>query len=223
MNPNALICPRKRIEPNSLVLTTVREDGAAVDRVLETLQSYGQLYVAVNHWPRAWHRRLLVIPRVQLTSDGGQRDYVAVPVADEEHARVDRDHPRPLAFLVVTGSPPRRILRLDQETYVNNPEAAISNQLDVWRVIDPDASVRPATFAGRPANRFAYKQVTGQRTAYIEQTWIRLTNRVRLHVISVSNLDDESRLIFERERNDILQTFVIDKDRLQELNEPTNS
>ena len=110
-----------------------------------------------------------------------------------------------------------------QKTYVNNPEAAIDNQLAVWRVIDPDASVRSATFAGRPANRFAYKQVTGQRTAYIEQTWIRLTNRVKLHVISVSNLDSESRQIFERERDGILQAFVIDEDRLQELNELTSS
>ena len=99
--------------PGTLVLTTVGEDGAAADRVLEALESDGRLYVAVNHWPRAWYRRVLANPGVQVTRDGGKRDYVAVPVADEEHARVDRDHPRPLAFLFVTGFPPRRIVRLD--------------------------------------------------------------------------------------------------------------
>ena len=98
---------------STLVLTTVGEDGAAVDRVLDALESDGQLYVAVNHWPRAWYRRVLANPRVQVTRDGGTGDYLAVPVADEEHARVDRDHPRPLAFLFVTGFPPRRIVRLD--------------------------------------------------------------------------------------------------------------
>ena len=98
---------------DTLVLTTVGEDGVAVDRVLEALHTDGQLYVAVNHWPRAWYRRVLANPSVQVTRDGGKRDYVAVPVAEEEHARVDRDHPRPLAFLVVTGFPPRRIVRLD--------------------------------------------------------------------------------------------------------------
>ena len=37
--------------PGTLVLTTVGEDGAAVDRVLDALHSDGGLYVAVNHWP----------------------------------------------------------------------------------------------------------------------------------------------------------------------------
>ena len=99
--------------PGTLVLTTVGEDGVAADRVLEALQSDGRLYVAVNHWPRAWYRRVLANPGVQVTRDGAKQDYVAVPVADEEHARVDRDHPRPFAFLFVTGFPPRRIVRLD--------------------------------------------------------------------------------------------------------------
>ena len=100
---------------DTLVLTTVDGDGAAVDRVLQALDSDGRLYVAVNHWPRAWHRRALADPRVQVTRDGEKRDYLAVPVAGEEHARVDGDHPRPLAFLVLTGFPPRSFLRLDEE------------------------------------------------------------------------------------------------------------
>ena len=104
-----------------------------------------------------------------------------------------------------------------QETYVNNPDAEINNQLDVWREIDPDVSVHPVEFAGLSASRFSYRQATGTRVGYIEWTWVRLTDRVKLHILSFSNLDDESRSIFEREREDILQTFVVDKVRLQEL------
>ena len=80
---------------DTLVLTTVGEDGGAVDRVLQALHSNGQLYVAVNHWPRAWHRRALANPRVQVTRDGETRNYMAVPVTGEEYAQVDGEHPRP--------------------------------------------------------------------------------------------------------------------------------
>ena len=100
--------------PDTLVLTTVGEDGGAVDRVLQSLHSDGQLYVAVNHWPRAWHRRTLANPRVQVTRDGETRNYMAVPVTGQEYARVDDDHPRPVAFLLLTGFPPRHFVRLDE-------------------------------------------------------------------------------------------------------------
>ena len=99
--------------PDTLVLTTVGDDGGAVDRVLQGLLSGGQLYVAVNHWPRAWHRRALANPRVQVTRDGETRNYMAVPVTGEEYARVDGEHPRPFAFLLLTGFPPRHLVRLD--------------------------------------------------------------------------------------------------------------
>ena len=64
--------------PDTLVLTTLDEDGAAIDRVLQSLHSDGQLYVAANHWPRAWHRRALANPRVQVTRGGETRNYMAV-------------------------------------------------------------------------------------------------------------------------------------------------
>ena len=100
--------------PDTLVLTTVGEDGGAVDRVLQSLHSDGQLYVAVNHWPRAWHRRALANPRVRVTRDGETRNYMAVPVTGEEYARVASDYPRPVAFLLLTGFPPRHFVRLNQ-------------------------------------------------------------------------------------------------------------
>ena len=41
----------------TLVISTTAEDGTANDRVLTRLGSNGQLYVAANHWPRAWYNR----------------------------------------------------------------------------------------------------------------------------------------------------------------------
>ena len=99
---------------DTLVLTTVNEAGAAVDRVLQPLDSDGQLYVAVNHWPRAWYRRALAKPKVQATRAGATRDYRAVQVTGAEYERVASEYPRPLAFLLLTGFPPRHFVRLDE-------------------------------------------------------------------------------------------------------------
>ncbi len=54
----------------TLVITTSAEDGTANDRVLARLQSNDQLYVAANHWPRAWYNRALENRNVQITLDG---------------------------------------------------------------------------------------------------------------------------------------------------------
>lgn len=95
------------------VITTFDQDGTAHDRVVSRLESNGQLYVAANHWPRAWYRRALKNPEVQITLKGGKRDYRAVPVTGAEHDRVDNDNSLPLGFRILTGFPPRYFLRLD--------------------------------------------------------------------------------------------------------------
>lgn len=98
---------------STLVLTTTDADGTPHERVVSRLDSDGKLYVSANHWPRAWYRRARENPEVEATVDGQKRGYRAVLVAGEEHERVDGEHPHPLAFRVVTGFPPRRIVRLD--------------------------------------------------------------------------------------------------------------
>jgi hypothetical protein len=97
----------------TLVLTTFDESGAAHDRVLSKLDVDGQLYVAVNHWPRAWFRRALANPEVQATIGGEKGDYSAVRVSGEEHARVESANPHGIVFKLLTGFPPRYFLRLD--------------------------------------------------------------------------------------------------------------
>ena len=98
---------------STLVITTFEPDGAPRDRVVTRLESGGQLYVAANHWPRAWYERALANPDVQVTLDGQKGDYRAVAVSGEEHERVAADRPLPAVFRVLTGFPPRKFVRLD--------------------------------------------------------------------------------------------------------------
>jgi len=98
---------------STLVITTSDADGAPHDRVVSRLESGGQLYVAANHWPRAWYERALANPEVQVSLEGETGDYRAVPVTGEEHDRVDGDNRLPAAFRILTGFPPRYFLRLE--------------------------------------------------------------------------------------------------------------
>jgi hypothetical protein len=98
---------------STLVITTFDPDGTPHDRVVSRLESEGQLYVAANHWPRAWYERALANPDVQVTVDGQKADYRAALVTGTEHDRVDREHGLPLVFRFLTGFPPRYLLRLE--------------------------------------------------------------------------------------------------------------
>ncbi|MBW2232882.1 MAG: nitroreductase family deazaflavin-dependent oxidoreductase [Deltaproteobacteria bacterium] len=97
----------------TLVITTTAEDGTPNDRVLARLESNGQLYVAANHWPRAWYKRALENPNVQITLDGEKGNYLAVPVSEAEHDRVNGDNSLGMMFRILTGFPPRYFVRLD--------------------------------------------------------------------------------------------------------------
>ncbi len=97
----------------TLVITTFEPSGASHDRVVSKLETDGKLYVAANHWPRAWYRRALANPDVRATIDGKQADYRAVPVAGAEHDRVNGAHPLGPIFRFLTGFPPRYFVRLD--------------------------------------------------------------------------------------------------------------
>ena len=100
---------------STLVITTADEDGTKHDRVLARLESNGQLFVAVNHWPRAWYGRALENPSVQVAVNGVTGAYMAVPASDEEHDRVNREHSLGVVFRILTGFPPRYFLRLDPD------------------------------------------------------------------------------------------------------------
>ena len=98
---------------STLVITTFEGDGTPHDRVVSGLESDGQLYVAANHWPRAWYDRALENPEVHVTLDGEKSDYRAVPVTGEEHDRVDSKNSLGVVFRILTCFPPRHFVRLD--------------------------------------------------------------------------------------------------------------
>jgi F420H(2)-dependent quinone reductase len=98
---------------STLVITTFEGDGTPHDRVVSRLEAAGQLYVAANHWPRAWYNRALENPEVQVTLDGEKGDYRAVPVTGGEHDRVDGENSLGVVFRILTGFPPRYFVRLD--------------------------------------------------------------------------------------------------------------
>ena len=98
---------------STLVITTFAADGKPHDRVVSRLEADGQLYVAANHWPRAWYKRALANPDVQVTQNGEKRSYKAVPIEGAEHDRVNEQNRLGLGFRFLTGFPPRRFVRLD--------------------------------------------------------------------------------------------------------------
>lgn len=98
---------------DSVTITTVDADGNSFDRVLSGLDSGGQFYVAVNHWPRAWYRRLLENPEVRITRDDETRSYLAVRVSGEEAASVEAEYPRGMVVGFLMGFAPRYFIRLD--------------------------------------------------------------------------------------------------------------
>jgi hypothetical protein len=97
----------------TIVMTTTDADGNSHDRVLSRLQSGGHLYVAANHWPRAWFEQALQNPDVAITVDRERKAYRAVPVSGEEHERVNAENDLGLGIRFLTGFPPRYFIRLD--------------------------------------------------------------------------------------------------------------
>jgi len=98
---------------STLVITTFDAEGTPHDRVVSRLGSEGGLYVAANHWPRAWYRRALERPEVQVRTEDEKGDYRAIAVTGEEHDRVDRDNRLGPVFRLLTGFPPRYFVRLE--------------------------------------------------------------------------------------------------------------
>jgi len=96
----------------TMVLTSF-EDGERVERVLSRLGKDGEVFVAVNHWPRAWARRIQRNPDVQITIEGETQNYNAVKLEGAEHEQAAIDFTVPLAFKFLTGFPPRYFFRFD--------------------------------------------------------------------------------------------------------------
>jgi hypothetical protein len=100
-------------DETTLVITTIDRDGVPHDRVVSRLESSGQLYIATNHWIRRWYNHALERPEVRVTLNGETGDYWTVPVTGAEHDRVAGENRLGIALRILTGFPPRYIVRLD--------------------------------------------------------------------------------------------------------------
>ena len=99
----------------TLVITTTDGDGNANDRVLSRLDKGEQLYVAANHWPRAWYTQALENPQVQVKLDGAPAPYLAVPASEAEHELLNTKNALGIVVRILTGFPPRYFIRLDPQ------------------------------------------------------------------------------------------------------------
>ncbi len=97
----------------TIVLSTTGADGTSHERVLSPIDDDGRLFVAANHWPRAWYRRVLENPNVRVTRGGETTDYRAVPVSEDERERLLDESGFPAIAYLFTGFAPRQFLRLD--------------------------------------------------------------------------------------------------------------
>jgi hypothetical protein len=99
----------------TLVITTTDGDGNANDRVLSRLDKGEQLYVAANHWPRAWYTQALETPQVQVKLEGEPAPYLAVPASEAEHELLNTENALGIVVRILTGFPPRYFIRLDPQ------------------------------------------------------------------------------------------------------------
>ncbi len=100
-------------DSNTMVITTYDSEGEGADRVVARLESNGALYVAANHWPRAWFNDALENDKVDITFGGETLPYRAVLLEGTDHDEVNARHGLPLSFRILTGFPPRYLMRLD--------------------------------------------------------------------------------------------------------------
>ena len=93
------------------ITATVEGEDRSV--VVEGVESAGRTYVAANHWPKVWYRRMVENPDVRVTAKGRQAAFRAVPVSGDERSRVESEYRLPLIVRILSGFPPRAFLRLD--------------------------------------------------------------------------------------------------------------
>ena len=96
-----------------VVLTTTDAHGVSVERVLTPIDDDGKIYLSANHWPRAWFRRAVANPDVQVRRGEETRDYRVVGISGDELAGIVERHAHPFLVSVGMGFAPREFIRLD--------------------------------------------------------------------------------------------------------------
>ena len=99
---------------NTLLLSMQDTFGQTHDRMLSPFELNDELYVAVNHWPRQWYKRLKANPSVTLVYQGESKQVLAVPVTETaELSQITEAYQLGFLFRLLTGFPPRAFVRLE--------------------------------------------------------------------------------------------------------------
>ena len=102
---------------DNLVITYTDGDGAETKRVLSLFASEGDLYLAANHWPRAWFSEVQSNPSVHIefgeAHSGDSGNFTTTLIAGADHDRVLNDNRIPFVGRFLMGFPPREFLRID--------------------------------------------------------------------------------------------------------------
>lgn len=99
---------------NTLLLSMQDTFGQTHDRVLSPFELNDELYVAVNHWPRQWYKRLRANPSVTLVYQGESKQVLAVTVTETaELSQITEAYQLGFLFRLLTGFPPRAFVRLE--------------------------------------------------------------------------------------------------------------
>ncbi|MDG2140611.1 MAG: alpha/beta hydrolase [Gammaproteobacteria bacterium] len=116
---------------STMVLTSFEKGGESNDRVVARIEKDGKVFVAVNHWPRAWARRIQRNPNVQLTYQGETSNYTAVILEGLEHDQGVIDFSVPLSFRFLTGFPPRYFFRFDPKADLSEGDIIDRKTIDL--------------------------------------------------------------------------------------------
>lgn len=98
-----------------------------------------------------------------------------------------------------------------QKNYINDINAELNNQKEVWIKIDPKLSLEDTAINGKPAKVWKYTQSTGKRHGDIRWYWVRLIPEVKLEIICFVYTDSHDREEFWREVDDVIASLVIDE------------
>ncbi len=96
----------------TLTIITNNVEGQENNRVLQQLSSEGNIYVAANHWPRAWYHDALDRPNVKATINGETANFLVTKVSNEEHKALATEFAPSIWFRILTGFPPREFVKL---------------------------------------------------------------------------------------------------------------
>lgn len=103
-----------------------------------------------------------------------------------------------------------------QPNYVNDIQAEVRNQADVWKKDDPNLQISETTVSGFPAKQFDFTKATGERRGKIRAYWVRIVPEVKLQIFCFTYTDEPDREAFWSEAERLVESTVVDRELLEQ-------